>query len=249
MQGGGDARTRRGPPAQSPADRRLTAGLLRNPQIEDPLHLEDAALYPRGSEREPLAERHARISSRASVAAAQRARSLPDERRRRPPGVYRRRRIADRVCDRHRRGRRRAYPVAPGVVLTYGAEHVPRIRPTASGESRLDAGRSPAVMAGKGHSPGVKLLSSAASAGASGTRRSVAGSGTGAVVGEIVVGRPLRLVGCEPDILGGRPCDLARMCREHASVVVVSPIRSPSCCRSEGRAGALHRVRCGPGGV
>jgi transposase len=49
-----------------------------------------------------------------------------------------------------------------------------------------------------------------------------------------VVGRPLRLVGCEPDILGGRPCDLARMCREHASVVVVSPIRSPTVVEQKG---------------
>jgi hypothetical protein len=80
---------------------------------------------------------------------AQHARSLLHQCRRRLPGAHRRRRIADRVYDRHRR--RGAYLAAPGVVRLRrgtGPENPPRRAARSSTQCGFWIGRR----SGKGHS-------------------------------------------------------------------------------------------------
>ena len=77
-----------------------------------------------------------RSSSKASATAAQHARSLSRECRRRVTGARRRRRVADRVCDgdsgRDLSGRRSRW-------FGYGAEHVPRTGRDEQSWTRSDA--------------------------------------------------------------------------------------------------------------
>jgi hypothetical protein len=83
--------------------------------------------YARRSESPITALADACGSSRASAAAAQDARSLLRQWRRRLPDAHRRRDVAYAVGDRRQHGR--DGPAARSApVLAYGAEHVPRIR-------------------------------------------------------------------------------------------------------------------------
>ena len=86
-------------------------------------------------------------SSKASATAAQHARSLSRECRRRVTGARRRRRVADRVCDgdsgRDLSGRRSRW-------FAYGAEHVPRTGRDEQSWTRSDAASRRDACPGKG---------------------------------------------------------------------------------------------------
>ena len=100
-----------------------------------------------GCESEPEAEQDCRSSSKASATAAQHARSLSRECRRRVTGARRRRRVADRVCDgdsgRDLSGRRSRW-------FGYGAEHVPRTGRDEQSWTRSDAASQRDACPGKG---------------------------------------------------------------------------------------------------
>jgi hypothetical protein len=62
-------------------------------------------------------------------------------------------------------------------------------------------------------------------------------------VGERRLGRPCLRWAASPTSPLWPPLRLARLCREHESVLVVCPPGLPSCMRAKGEIGAVHRVR------
>jgi hypothetical protein len=123
----------------------------RHMQVDDTGEHRSRALLLDGSRSGGGADRvsaDTSVSSKASATAAQHARSLLHQCRRRLPGAHRRRDVAERV--RNRCWRRRDSPAGPALVLAYGAEHVPRIRGGVRHGPRPDAGSRCGACPGRG---------------------------------------------------------------------------------------------------